>query len=59
MVRSRQKGRKLVKFRDGFKIAQKWVDEKCVVCRDGLGLVLEEVMEAVLELALELMKELV
>jgi hypothetical protein len=41
MVRSRQQGSKLKKLPDGLKIAQKWVDEKCVVCRDGLELVLE------------------
>jgi hypothetical protein len=41
MVRSRQKGRKLTRFPNVTKIAQKWVDEKCVVCRDGLELVLE------------------
>jgi hypothetical protein len=34
------------------KLRKKWVDEKCVVCRDGLRLVLEG-MEVVLELALE------
>jgi hypothetical protein len=59
-IPGRQKGRKLAKFRDGFfKIAQTWVDEKCVVCRDGLGLVLEYGKEVLLELALELMKDLV
>jgi hypothetical protein len=39
MVRSRpKKGRKLAKFRNGWKIAQKWMEEKCVMCKDGLVL---------------------